>query len=70
MEKRIKIFWTAGFFLSAINATVFTRYMKIKRMGIKEILRRISLISANKIKTSESVNKQSSQLKLELNSSL
>ena len=24
MEKRIKFFWTAGFFLPAINATVFT----------------------------------------------
>ena len=35
--------------------------MKIKRMGLKEIFRRIS---ANKIRTSESVCKQSSQLKL------
>ena len=39
-------------------------------MGIKLFLRRIWLISANKIKTSESVCKESSQLKLELNSSL
>ena len=28
--------------------------MKVKRMGIKEILRKIWLISSNKIKTSES----------------
>ena len=41
-------------------------------MGITEILRRIWLFSVNKIKTSESVGKQSTQLKLELelNSSL
>ena len=45
--------------------------MKINKMGIKEILRRIWLISANKIKKpTESVNNQSSQLKLELNASL
>ena len=43
--------------------------MKVKGMGIKEILRTIWLISANKIKTFESVGKLSSQLKLELNSS-
>ena len=45
-------------------------YMKVKRMGIKEILRRIWLFSVNKIRTSESVSKQPSQLKhkLELNS--
>ena len=45
--------------------------MKVKRIGIKEILRTIWqaaiwLISANKIKTSESVSKHSSQLNLEL----
>ena len=39
-------------------------------MRITEISRRIWLFSANKIKTSESVSKQSTQLKLELNSSL
>ena len=39
-------------------------------MRIIEILRRIWLFYANKIKTSESVSKQSTQLKLELNSSL
>ena len=44
--------------------------MKVKRMGITEILRGIWLFSANKIKTSESVSKKSFQLKLELNSSL
>ena len=42
--------------------------MKVKRMGIKEIFSRIWVISANKIKTSESISKESSQLKL--NSSL
>ena len=31
-----------------------TRYMKVKRMGITEILRRIWLFSANKIKRSSS----------------
>ena len=36
--------------------------MKVKRMGITEILRRIWLFSANKIKSSESVSKQPTQL--------
>ena len=36
--------------------------MKVKRMGITEILSRIWLFSANKIKSSESFNKQPSQL--------
>ena len=44
--------------------------MKVKRMGITEILRRIWLFSANKIKSSESVSKQPTQLIVELNSSL
>ena len=39
-------------------------------MGITEILRRIWLFSANKIKSSESVSKQPTQLIIELNSSL
>ena len=39
-----------------------TRYMKFKRMGITEILRRIWLFSANKIKIFESVSKQPTQL--------
>ena len=47
-----------------------TRYMKVRRMGITEILRRIGLFSANKIKISESVSKQPTQLIVELNSSL
>ena len=38
--------------------------MKVKRLGMKEILKRIWLISADKIKASESVCKQLSQLKL------
>jgi hypothetical protein len=44
--------------------------MKVKRMGIKEILRRIWLFSANNIKSSESFSKQPTQLIIELNSSL
>ena len=47
-----------------------TRYIKAKRMGIKEILRRIWLISTNKIKASESICKQSGQVKLKLKSSI
>ena len=45
-----------------------TRYMKVKRMGITEILRRIWLFSANKTKSSESFSKQPTQLIVELNS--
>ena len=37
-------------------------YMKVKRMGITEILRKIWQFSANEIKSSESVNKQPTQL--------
>ena len=48
--------WVDGILLSA------TRYMKVKRMGITEILRKIWLFSANKIKSSESVTKQPTQL--------
>ena len=44
--------------------------MKVKRMGITEILRRICLFPANKIKSSESFSKQPTQLIVELNSSL
>ena len=47
-----------------------TRYMKVKRTGITEILRRILLFSANKTKSSESVGKQQTQLIVKLNSSL
>ena len=41
---------------AAYNAAC-VRYMKVKRMGITEILKRIWLISANKIKSSESFSK-------------
>jgi hypothetical protein len=44
--------------------------MKIKRMGITEILRRIWLFSAKKIKSSESFSKQPAQLINKLNASL
>ena len=52
------------------NRLSATRKMKVKRMGITEILRRIWLFSANKIKSSESVSKQPTQLIIELNLSL
>jgi hypothetical protein len=38
--------------------------MKVERMGITEILRRILVFSANKIKASESVSKQSTKTQL------
>ena len=44
--------------------------MKVRRMGITEILRRIWVFSANKIKSSESFSKQPIQLIIDLNSSL
>ena len=44
--------------------------MKVKRMGITEILRKIWLFSANKLKSSESFSKQPTQLIVELNTSL
>jgi hypothetical protein len=44
--------------------------MKVIKMGITEILRRIWPFSANKIKSSESVSKQPTQLIVELNSSM
>ena len=44
--------------------------MKVKRMGIIEILRRIWLFSANKTKSSESFSKAPTQLIVKLNSSL
>ena len=56
-----------GCLLTDFNAT---RYMKVKRMGITENLRRIWLFSANKIKSSESFCKQPTQLIIELDSSL
>ena len=40
--------------------------MKVKRMGITEILRRIWLFSANKVKSSESFSKQPTQLIVQL----
>ena len=43
------------------NKAILDTYMKVKRMWIKNILRRIHLISNNEIKPSESFCKQSSQ---------
>ena len=40
--------------------------MKVKRMGMKLILRRIWLISENKIKPSESIFKRLSQTRIQL----
>ena len=44
MEKQIKFFWVVGFFLPAINATVFNKRMKtyvkkciIEAIAIKKI---------------------------------
>ena len=37
MKKRINFFWTAGFFLPAINATVFSiRTEKLHKMKLKK----------------------------------
>ena len=52
------------------NRLSATRYLKVKKMGIKKILRRIWLFSASKIKISESVSKQPTQVIVKLNSSL
>jgi hypothetical protein len=48
--------------MSFVGSFSATRCMKVKRMGISDILRRIWLLSANKIKNSESVGKQPTQL--------
>ena len=37
MEKRIKIFWNAGFFLPAINATVFMIFQKTQKFAFDPI---------------------------------
>ena len=52
------------------NRASAIKHMKVKRMGITEILRRIWLFSLIKIKSSESFNKQPTQLIIEFNSSL
>ena len=44
--------------------------MKVKRMGITEVLNSIWLFSAKKIKSSESVSKPPIQLNIKVNSSL
>ena len=55
-----------------LDLKLFTTHFsdKPKRMGIEEILRRIWLISENKLKHFESIWKQASQVKLNLKSSL
>ena len=52
------------------NRSSATRYMKVKRMEITEILRRLWLFSANKTINSESLSKQPTQLIFELNLTL
>ena len=47
-----------------------TRCMKVKKMRVTEILSRIWLFSANKIKSSEPVSKKLIQLIVKLNTSL
>ena len=44
--------------------------MKVERMGIAEILRRVWLFYANKIRSPESFSKHPTQLIAQLNSSL
>ena len=56
----LEFFYNSVFWLSA------TRCIKVKRIGIKETLRSIWLISGNKIKPSQSICKQSSKLKIKL----
>jgi hypothetical protein len=57
----------SGLFTDRLSAA---RYMKVKRTGITEILRRVWLFTANTIKSSESFSKQPTQLIVELNSPL
>ena len=52
------------------NRVSAIKHMKVKRMGITEILRRIWLFSLIKIKSSLSFYKQPTQLIIEFNSSL
>ena len=52
------------------NRISATSYMKVKRMGITETLRKIWLFDANKMKSSESGSKQPTQIIFKLNSSL
>ena len=44
--------------------------MKVKRMGIKEILRRIWLFSTKRTKSADTISKEPTQLIVQLNSSL
>ena len=65
--KNIEI-WVPAFFKHNNSSGATVCYMKVKRIGIIEILRRIWLI--HKIKSYDSVSKQPTQLIIELNSSL
>ena len=57
-------------FTKRLSATRLMKVLKVQRMERKEILRRIRLFSANKIKSYESFSKQSTQFIVKLNSSL
>ena len=68
MTSWVQVWLALGLFATQFSDKVLLdTYMKVNGMRIKEILRRIWLLSANKIKPSESICKQSSQVKLELN---
>ena len=59
-----------GWRVKFTNRLSATRYMKVKRMEITNILRKIWLFTANKIKSSESFSKKPTRLIVELNSLL
>ena len=70
-EKSVQLVRVAFFVVTSYKIhTLADTKMKVERMGITEILRRIWLFSANKIKSSESSSKQQPQLIVKLNSSL
>ena len=48
--------------MSWVGCSTATRWMKVKRMGITEILKTIWLFTENKIKSSESFCKEPTQL--------
>ena len=62
--------WWVELVIYLLTDSNATRYMKVKRMGITENLRRICLFSANKIKSFKYSSKQPAQLIVKLSSSL
>ena len=53
IEKRIKIFWVAGFFLPAINTTVFT-HLSFRQIDLKYVT--VKVLSEKKLNTAAIVN--------------